>query len=197
MRPIAIALLLLAVAPASIAQDKDKDKGTDSATANPIVATVRAMEQRYSKNLIGAADEMPAAKYSYKPTPDQITFGHLVMHIAQSNNGLCAAIAGEPARETKLSETDSKDVLDQGAARFLHLLRAGAGQGRRQHARPVGGALRRTHNYARRGVGPSLSRLGRSLWRGGHVSAIERSAAAQRQEAGGEISRGFHAILKS
>jgi uncharacterized damage-inducible protein DinB len=111
MRPIAIALLLLAVAPASIAQDKDKDKGTDSATANPIVATVRAMEQRYSKNLIGAADEMPAAKYSYKPTPDQITFGHLVIHIAQSNNGLCAAIAGEPARETKLSETDSKDVL--------------------------------------------------------------------------------------
>ncbi len=110
MKPIAIAVLLLfALAPVSIAQDKDK--GAASATANPIVATVRQMEQRYAKNLIGAAEEMPAAKYSYKPTPEQITFAHLVMHIATSNDGLCAAIAGEPARETKLSETDAKDVL--------------------------------------------------------------------------------------
>jgi uncharacterized damage-inducible protein DinB len=109
MRSIAGALLLLAFVPASIAQDKDK--GTESATANPIIVTVRQMEERYSKNLIGAAEEMPPAKYSYKPTPEQITFAHLVMHIAQSNNALCAAIAGEPARETKLSETDSKEAL--------------------------------------------------------------------------------------
>ena len=103
-----IAVLLLAVATASIAQDKDKDK---SPTANPIIVTVRQMEQRYSKNLIAAADEMPAAKFNYRPTPDQITFAHLVMHIAQSNNTLCAAIASDPARESKLSDSDSKDAL--------------------------------------------------------------------------------------
>ncbi len=109
MKPIAIAiLLLLAWAPAAIAQDKDK---AESATANPIVVTVRQMEQRFSKNLTGAAEEMPAAKYSYKPTPDQITFGHLIVHTASTNNGLCSAIAGTAAPETKLSETDSKDVL--------------------------------------------------------------------------------------
>ncbi len=111
MRLSAIAILLLAFVPASIAQGQDKDKGAPSATANPIIVTVRQMEERYSKNLIGAAEEMPSAKYSYKPTPEQITFAHLVMHIATSNDGLCAAIAGEPARETKLSETDSKEVL--------------------------------------------------------------------------------------
>jgi hypothetical protein len=113
MRLLAIAVLLLAITPASIAQDKDKDKdkGSASATANPIIVTVRQMEQRYSKNLIAAADEMPPAKYSYRPTPEQITFAHLIMHIAQSNDGLCAAIAGDPARETKLSETDAKEVL--------------------------------------------------------------------------------------
>jgi DinB superfamily len=109
MKPIAIAiLLLLACAPIAIAQDKDK---SDSATANPIVVTVRQMEQRFSKNLTGAADEMPAAKYSYKPTADQITFGHLMVHTASTNNGLCSAIAGTAAPDTKLSETDSKDVL--------------------------------------------------------------------------------------
>ena len=111
MKLPAIALLLLAFVPASIAQDKDKDKGAASATANPIIVTVRQMEERYAKNLTGAAEEMPPAKYSYKPTPEQISFAHLIMHIAQSNDGLCAAIAGEPARETKLSETDSKEVL--------------------------------------------------------------------------------------
>jgi len=110
MKPIAVAILLLAFVPASIAQDKDKDNDK-AATANPIVVTVRQMEQRFSKNLAAAADEMPATKYSYKPTPEQITFAHLVMHIASSNNGLCAAIAGDPARDTKLSETDSKEVL--------------------------------------------------------------------------------------
>ena len=96
MRPIVIALLLLAVAPASIAQDKDKDKGTDSATANPIVTTVRQMEARYAKNLSGAADEMPADKYSYRPTPEQITFGHLMMHVAEANNSLCALPENRP-----------------------------------------------------------------------------------------------------
>jgi uncharacterized damage-inducible protein DinB len=112
MKLIAAAvLLLLAFAPATIAQDQPKEKGTESATANPIIVTVRQMEERYSKNLTGAAEEMPAAKYSYRPTPEQITFAHLVMHIATSNNGLCAAIAGEPVRESKLNETDSKDVL--------------------------------------------------------------------------------------
>jgi hypothetical protein len=110
MKPIAVAILLLAFVPTSIAQDKDKDN-EKAATANPIVVTVRQMEQRFSKNLAAAADEMPATKYSYKPTPEQITFAHLVMHIATSNNGLCAAIAGDPARDTKLSETDSKEVL--------------------------------------------------------------------------------------
>jgi uncharacterized damage-inducible protein DinB len=78
---------------------------------NPIVTTVRQMEERYSKNLIGAAEEMPADKYGFAPTPDQMTFGHLVVHIASSNNGLCAAIAGEQPPSAKLSESDSKETL--------------------------------------------------------------------------------------
>ena len=44
------------------------------------------MEERQSKNLIGAADEMPADKYNYRPTPEQMTFAHLIMHSAQANN---------------------------------------------------------------------------------------------------------------
>lgn len=108
MKSVAIAALLLVAATACVAQGM---KETAPATANPIVTTVRQMEEHYAKNLTGAADEMPADKYSYRPTPEQITFGHLMMHIAQSNNALCSAIAGEPSRATKLNENDSKELL--------------------------------------------------------------------------------------
>lgn len=108
MKLFAFAALILTMALALAAQTS---KQAPSASANPIVTTVRQMEEHYAKNLTGAADEMPADKYSYRPTPEQITFGHLMMHVAQSNNILCAAIGGEQPPAAKLSETDSKEVL--------------------------------------------------------------------------------------
>lgn len=110
MKTIAIAFLFLETAlslPAQTAKEQSPN------TANPIVTTVRQMEGRYAKNLIGAADEMPADKYGFRPTPEQITFGHLMAHVAEANNSLCAAAAGEPTHEVKLNETDSKDVLSK------------------------------------------------------------------------------------
>jgi hypothetical protein len=80
---------------------------------NPVVSTIRQLEERQSKNLIGAADEMPADKYSYRPTPDQITFGHLMMHTAGNNNMLCARIAGEQPKDLKLNDTDPKETLSK------------------------------------------------------------------------------------
>ncbi len=107
MKPVAIAsLLLLAITPGFAQQSASSAPSVSS----PIVTAVRQMETRYSKNLIGAADEMPADKYSYRPTPEQMTFAHLMVHVAEANNGLCAALAGE-TRNVKLSESDSKETL--------------------------------------------------------------------------------------
>jgi DinB family protein len=99
-----LTLLFVPVLPAQTSQPS-------TAVTNPVVATVRQMETRFAKNLVGAADEMPADKYSYRPTPEQITFGHLIMHSTEANNSLCAAVAGEKPHEMKLSETDSKETL--------------------------------------------------------------------------------------
>ncbi len=107
MMRIAIAVFMLAFAPGLVAQAK----APAEVTSNPVVSTVRQMEQRYAKNLTGAADEMPADKYSYRPTPEQITFGHLMMHTAEANNSLCASVAGETPHSVKLSDTDSKETL--------------------------------------------------------------------------------------
>ena len=79
---------------------------------NPVSTAVRSILERQSKNIIAATDEMPADKYSYQPTPAQITFGHLVMHMANSNFHLCSMISGvELPKMDELKETDAKDKL--------------------------------------------------------------------------------------
>jgi hypothetical protein len=77
-----------------------------------ITDVVREILPRQSKNLIAAVDEMPADKFSFRPTPPQMTFAHLVMHITESNNYLCAK-AGDVAapKVPDLAETDGKDKL--------------------------------------------------------------------------------------
>lgn len=110
MKVVATAALLLAFAAALTAQTAKEQSPN---TANPIITTIRQMEGRFAKNLTGTADEMPADKYSYKPTPDQITFAHLMAHTAEANYAFCAAASGETAPKEKASETDSKDVLSK------------------------------------------------------------------------------------
>jgi len=67
---------------------------------------------RSRNNILGAISAMPADKFTFKPTPDQITFAHLVVHITGSNNLMCAKAAdiAEPKAE-ELKETDSKEKM--------------------------------------------------------------------------------------
>ena len=79
--------------------------------ANPVSGFVKAGVARYQKNMVGAAEAMPAEKYSFKPSPEMNSFGHLVMHIAQSNNTFCSKISGQSSPDVKMAETDPKDKL--------------------------------------------------------------------------------------
>src|SRR6266568_7773546 len=45
---------------------------------NPVTNGIRAMAQRQTKNIVDAAEEMPADKYGYKPTPAQMSYGDVV-----------------------------------------------------------------------------------------------------------------------
>lgn len=55
---------------------------------------------------------MPADKFNYKPTPDQMTFGHLVVHMIGFNNSFCAKAANVPEPKVEEpKETDAKDKL--------------------------------------------------------------------------------------
>jgi uncharacterized damage-inducible protein DinB len=107
MKRFTLSLALLAIAPAiSFAQ------AASAPSTSPVTDALRSSLARYSKNMIAAADAMPADKFAFKPTPDQSSFAHLTLHISQSNYTFCSKISGVAAPETpKLTDTDSKDKL--------------------------------------------------------------------------------------
>jgi hypothetical protein len=79
---------------------------------NPVTTVLRTILPSRQKNILAAIDAMPADKFSYKPTADQMSFAHLVIHITESNNAMCAKIADIAAPKVEeLKETDSKDKL--------------------------------------------------------------------------------------
>jgi hypothetical protein len=79
--------------------------------ANPVSGFVKAGVARYEKNMVAAAEAMPVEKYGFKPMPEMNSFGHLVMHITQSNNTFCSKISGQAAPDVKYADTDPKDKL--------------------------------------------------------------------------------------
>ena len=101
-------LLCLALLCASVAVGQQSKAAAGS---NPVSDTVRNMLGGRAKNLTAAAEAMPADKYSYKPTEQQMTFGALIEHIAEANNFFCSKLANQAAPSDKISEKDPKDKL--------------------------------------------------------------------------------------
>jgi DinB superfamily len=64
----------------------------DSAT--PVSEAVRSAADRAATNFIAAAEEMPADKYGFKPTPAQMSFGDVIGHMSAGNDALCSSIGG-------------------------------------------------------------------------------------------------------
>lgn len=83
------------------------------AGAQSVVAEAfRNVARDEGKNLTAAAEVMPANKYSYKPTPKQMSFGEIMVHLAQGNDFLCGSIGGTKAPErSKVTPTASKETL--------------------------------------------------------------------------------------
>ena len=63
-------------------------------------------------NLVAAVEAMPADKFGYKPTPQQMSFAHLVLHMTESNYALCAKASDMPQpKHDELKDADGKDKL--------------------------------------------------------------------------------------
>jgi hypothetical protein len=116
MKPILVAMLLagagLATAWSQTAAPAAAAAQGSAAVKDPVTVSLRMLLPRSRSNILGAITAMPADKFGYKPTPEQISFAHLVVHIIGSNNSGCAKVADvAPAKVEEVKETDAKDKL--------------------------------------------------------------------------------------
>jgi DinB superfamily len=103
MQRISLAILCAVLMPCAVLAQSE---------ANPVSNAVRASFARQTKNIVAAAQAMPAEKYGSRPTPEQMTFGHLILHIVGEDTLLCSKISGMPAPTMdKVADTDPKDKI--------------------------------------------------------------------------------------
>src|SRR5205823_8799973 len=96
-----LAILILSLGAIAAAQSK-----------SPVSDFLKERINGVEKNTVGAFEEMPADKYEFKPTADQMTFGHLAAHIVEANNYLCANVGSVPAPKVdELKGTEGKEKL--------------------------------------------------------------------------------------
>ena len=80
--------------------------------AAPVSDALRSAAQRDGRNLVAAAEEMPAGKYGYKPTAAQMSFGEVLVHLADGNDALCSSVSGVAApKRAELAKGASKEKL--------------------------------------------------------------------------------------
>lgn len=96
-------LVLMAASACALAQD----------ASNPVVASAKEIFQRQAGYMVAAAEQMPADKYDYHPTPDQWTYGKIVSHVIQANFHVCGMLSGDgPGKApTTVTGTTPKDQL--------------------------------------------------------------------------------------
>lgn len=85
---------------------------TTAQQSNPVSEAFRDYARESAKNLIAAAEEFPADKFSYKPTAPQLSVGEIAAHLAAGNDYLCGTIGAMKApTRTKVAATDGKEAL--------------------------------------------------------------------------------------
>ena len=93
-------------------------------SSNSVSDVLRQILPGREKDTVAALEEMPADKYGFKPTPQQMSFGHLAAHIATGNYFFCSNVGDVPRPKVEeLKETDGKEKLVAGvkeSCQFCH-----------------------------------------------------------------------------
>jgi uncharacterized damage-inducible protein DinB len=63
------------------------------------------------KYVLALADQMPSADYSFKPNPDEMSFGEQMAHIAGANSFFFATLSGQKDPIDKPKDFDKASVL--------------------------------------------------------------------------------------
>jgi uncharacterized damage-inducible protein DinB len=78
----------------------------------PLISEEKAAYQTIQKNLLAAAEKMPEADYSFKPTPEIRTFGQLMAHTAGAAIRMCSRVKGGEAPQVDMTKSDKASVVE-------------------------------------------------------------------------------------
>ena len=113
LRPYAL-MITCAVLPTALSAQAAKPAAPPAARSTaPVADALRQMTQRYSRILVAAAEAMPAEKYSYRPTPAQMSFAEIQVHLANEGNDiLCGKTSGvDVPQRAAMDTTKTKEQL--------------------------------------------------------------------------------------
>jgi uncharacterized damage-inducible protein DinB len=85
----------------------------DAAAASPGAAGEYSKHfAALSKLSVAVAEAMPAEQYSFRPHPDSMNFGQLMLHIASTNYQFCAGLKDStPPAFASLTDTDKGAIV--------------------------------------------------------------------------------------
>ena len=78
--------------------------------ANPVTTVFRNRTMALQRNLAQAFDSIPEAKFSYKPTPAQLTIGYIAQHLATDNYLFCNAFGAMKATRSAKDTTTADSI---------------------------------------------------------------------------------------
>jgi hypothetical protein len=84
MRMSFVSLMALALPVTLVAQQPSATPPT-----NPITTVFRNQTLRMQRNIAQAFDSIPESKFSYKPTPAQLSIGYIAQHLVSDNYFFC------------------------------------------------------------------------------------------------------------
>jgi uncharacterized damage-inducible protein DinB len=78
--------------------------------ANPITTAFRTRTTALRRNIAQAFDSIPESKFSYKPTPAQLTIGYIAQHVTSDDYLFCNSF-GEMKAELPAKDTSTPDSV--------------------------------------------------------------------------------------
>jgi len=103
-----IAIMALAVAAPLFAQQP-----SGGPPANPVTTVFRNRTMGLQRNVAQAFDSIPEAKFSYKPTPAQLSIGYIAQHLVSDNYFYCNNFGAMKGTQSAKDTTTADSVRAQ------------------------------------------------------------------------------------
>jgi uncharacterized damage-inducible protein DinB len=111
-RTLFVLCLMYAAVPAGA---QTSDGGFGQVASASTASVVKSMHTLIRRNLVEAAEAMPAEDYAFKPTPEIRSFGQLVGHVINANFYFCSQAKGEASPSKENFERAADKAADKAA----------------------------------------------------------------------------------